>query len=123
MAFFRRTASAIVFFAAMATANGQEMSLICTSGGVNYQVGEIACIPACYGKERLARCVASNGVATWSTISDSCPSAMTPILPWTSRTAAVPALSVPPSEPQADIAMHAFTPVKNQPVSALLRLR
>ena len=123
MAFIRAIASIAVLFTGVAAANGQQMSLICTSGGVNYQVGDIACIPACYGQERLARCVASNGVATWSTISDSCPSAMTPILPWTSRTAAVPALNVPISEPQADIAMHVFAQGNNQPVSAPLRLR
>lgn len=80
--------------ASLAAASGQEVSLICTSGGKNYQIGEIACIPACHGSERLARCVASNGSASWSTISESCPTAMSPILPWPRDPISAPSLKI-----------------------------
>jgi hypothetical protein len=49
---------------------------VCTSAGVDYQVGEFACIPACHGQRRLARCDAISTRASWTYVSEACPSAM-----------------------------------------------
>ncbi len=58
----------------------------CTSGGLTYQVGEYACLPACHGERRLAQCEVS--VTTkqplWTYVSDGCPSAMIINPPWPS---------------------------------------
>jgi hypothetical protein len=54
----------------------------CVAAGRGYRVGETACIPACHGQQRLARCEqTSNGGATWTSIADTCPNAMGPIAP------------------------------------------
>ena len=82
MAPMKSVAALAALFALLSTANGQEAKLLCTSGSVSYKIGEIACIPACHGRQRLAKCELSNGLASWSYLSDSCPSAMNPILPW-----------------------------------------
>lgn len=103
MTAIRTIAASILIFAGSAAVKAQQTGLICTSGGVNYQVGDIACIPACHGRERLARCIVSNGAASWSTISESCPSAMAPVLPWVGSLASVPSLRVPIADRRAII--------------------
>jgi hypothetical protein len=64
----------------------QNASLVCSSGGLTYRVGEYACIPACHGARRLARCDVEGGASfqqvTWIYISDMCPSAMIINPPW-----------------------------------------
>jgi hypothetical protein len=56
--------------------------LSCLSDGHNYRVGEYACLPACHGKFRYARCDAVASTASWTFVSDTCPSALLqPILP------------------------------------------
>jgi hypothetical protein len=61
---------------AAGAALGAEASIICTNAGVQYKLGEFACIAACHGKRRLARCDAIAEKASWTYISDACPSAM-----------------------------------------------
>jgi hypothetical protein len=74
----------------------QKTAAVCTSGGVTYAAGEYACIPACHGQRRLARCdvtvpssaqgsaAQSTQSATWTYVSDACPSAMIINPPWPS---------------------------------------
>jgi hypothetical protein len=50
--------------------------LACLSDGHSYRVGEYACLPACHGKFRYARCDAVATSASWTFISDTCPSAL-----------------------------------------------
>ena len=58
--------------------NAQEAAPVtCIAQGRDYVVGDIACIPACHGNQRLAKCEQTgNGGVTWTPISDSCPQAM-----------------------------------------------
>jgi hypothetical protein len=57
-------------------------NLSCIANGQAYVPGEIACVPACHGRQRLARCDAlADASADWTTISDSCPSARATPLP------------------------------------------
>ena len=57
-------------------------SMSCIANGQAYSPGEIACVPACHGRQRLARCDAIAQSADWTTISDACPSArLTPLPP------------------------------------------
>jgi hypothetical protein len=51
-------------------------SLVCMNAGTRYKVGEYACIAACHGQRRLARCDAVAQSASWTYVSDACPSAM-----------------------------------------------
>lgn len=57
-------------------ARAQEATLVCTNAGNSYKVGEFACIAACRGARRLARCDIVVETATWTYVSDVCPSAM-----------------------------------------------
>jgi hypothetical protein len=71
---------------------GQDASLICTNAGNAYQVGEYACIAACHGQRRLARCDTIATSATWTYVSEACPSAM--IVPeWPSDWTELPAIA------------------------------
>jgi hypothetical protein len=63
---------------------------VCMNSGRAYKIGEYACIPACHGQRRLARCDSPSGqaqaadqsqAATWTFVSDVCPSAMLPPSP------------------------------------------
>jgi len=66
--------------------------LACLSEGHSYRIGEYACLPACHGKFRYARCDAVASAASWTFISDTCPSALlTPVLP--ARASLVPAVT------------------------------
>ncbi len=65
---------------------------LCTNAGTQYKVGEYACIAACHGQRRLARCDAIATSASWTYVSDACPSAM--IVPaWPSDWTETPALA------------------------------
>jgi hypothetical protein len=83
----RAVLAAFVFGAGYAgmvlTANGQEAAPItCIAQGRDYRIGDIACIPACHGQQRLAKCEqTNNGGVTWTSISDTCPQAMHTPLP------------------------------------------
>ena len=57
-------------------ASAQQASLVCTNAGNSYKVGEFACIAACYGARRLARCDLVVETATWTYVSEVCPSAI-----------------------------------------------
>jgi hypothetical protein len=48
----------------------------CTSAGNTYQLGDYACLPACHGRRRLARCDAVGQAGSWTYVSNACPSAM-----------------------------------------------
>jgi hypothetical protein len=53
----------------------QEATLVCTNAGNTYKVGEFACVAACHGARRLARCDMILKSATWTYVSEVCPSA------------------------------------------------
>ena len=63
---------------------------VCTSAGNSYQAGDYACIPACHGQRRLARCDVAGQSASWTYVSNACPSAMINT-PWPSDWSQVPA--------------------------------
>ncbi|HVY18930.1 MAG TPA: hypothetical protein VHA70_02485 [Bauldia sp.] len=67
-------------------------TLACTNAGLHYAVGEFACIAACHGERRLARCDAVAEKATWTYVQENCPSAMINP-PWPSEWSEVPALA------------------------------
>lgn len=79
----RSLISAAVFAAGLVIAAGsasaQDASsapqLACTAAGLSYKVGEIACVPACHEARRLARCDGGTDGASWTYISDACPTA------------------------------------------------
>jgi hypothetical protein len=53
-----------------------EATLVCMNSGKQYQVGDYACLPACHGRQRYARCDLVAKVASWTYISDVCPMAL-----------------------------------------------
>lgn len=63
---------------------------ICTSAGNSYKVGDYACIPACHGQRRLARCDVTGVSAAWTYVSNACPSAMI-TAPWPTDWSQIPA--------------------------------
>ena len=67
-------------------------SAICTNAGNTYKVGDYACIAACHGERRLARCDGTDQIASWTYVSNACPSAMINA-PWPSDWSQVPAAS------------------------------
>ncbi len=64
----------------------------CSSAGNTYQAGDYACIPACHGQRRLARCDAAGQAGAWTYVSNSCPSAMINA-PWPSDWSALPTVT------------------------------
>jgi len=67
--------------AAQSAGDVQGNSPACPTGGIRYQPGEYACIPAYHGARRLVRCDTrtfgyDTTVGIWTYISDSCPSVM-----------------------------------------------
>jgi hypothetical protein len=64
----------------------------CTNAGLQYAVGEFACIAACHGQRRLARCDAVAEKATWTYVQENCPTAMIN-QPWPSDWSEVPVLA------------------------------
>ncbi len=93
-------------------------TLACTNAGSRYQIGEFACIAACHQQRRLARCDAIAEKASWTYVSESCPTAMINA-PWPSDWTEVPAatsMSVKPLvvnltaiPPNETLAFAAFT--------------
>ncbi len=69
---------------------GAGSSTVCLSAGNTYQAGDYACIPACHGQRRLARCDANGQTASWTYVSNACPSAMINA-PWPSDWSQLPA--------------------------------
>ena len=65
--------ASMISVAGLAAAQAQEAS--CSNAGNVYQVGDVACIAACHGRQRLAKCELVSNAATWTTLSESCPSA------------------------------------------------
>jgi hypothetical protein len=65
---------------------------VCTSAGNTYHAGDYACIPACHGQRRLARCDMVGQSASWTYVSNACPSAMINA-PWPSDWSALPAVA------------------------------
>jgi hypothetical protein len=64
----------------LSTPENQQLS--CLANGQAYTPGEIACVPGCHGRQRLARCDAISTTADWTTLSDNCPTArLTPLPP------------------------------------------
>jgi hypothetical protein len=60
----------------------ENQQVSCLANGQAYTPGEIACVPGCHGRQRLARCDAISASADWTTISDNCPTArLTPLPP------------------------------------------
>ena len=84
-------ALAAAFAAEFAVA--QDATLICSNAGVQYELGDYACIAACHGRRRLARCDAVAERASWTYVSDACPSAMIINPPWPSDWTEVPAVA------------------------------
>ncbi len=74
---YRIIMGATFLAAACFASQAQEMSRVtCAAGGLNYDVGDVACIPACHGQQQLAKCEKSGEGASWTSISNSCPNAM-----------------------------------------------
>src|SRR5262245_52379372 len=72
----RRVAAAGVLAMLLASpALAEEAAPICLSSGHTYQVGDYACIPGCHGKQRYARCEVVAPKASWTFVSDVCPTA------------------------------------------------
>jgi hypothetical protein len=65
---------------------------VCTSAGNTYSAGDYACIPACHGQRRLARCDVVGQSASWTYVSNACPSAMING-PWPSDWSQIPAVT------------------------------
>jgi hypothetical protein len=61
-----------------AAQDAKPSSALCLNSGNEYKVGEYACISACHGARRLARCDAVAQTASWTYVADACPSAMAP---------------------------------------------
>jgi hypothetical protein len=55
-----------------------QTAVVCLNSGNTYKAGEFACIRACHGERRLARCDVVAEQASWTFISNACPSAMLP---------------------------------------------
>ncbi|MEJ0012611.1 MAG: hypothetical protein WDM94_08285 [Bauldia sp.] len=94
--------SAVLVLAAMAgspvvaedapATNNPPAALACTNSGMHYEPGDFACIAACHGRRRLARCDTVSNTATWTYIQDICPTSMINA-PWPSEWSEVPALA------------------------------
>ena len=80
-------------------AAGQEASTICTNSGIQYNIGEFACIAACHGQRRLARCDTVAERASWTYVSDACPSAMIINPPWPTDWTELPAVAAMTPKP------------------------
>jgi len=73
------TLTMLVFAGAVAAsvpAVAADASLVCVNAGRQYKVGDYACLPACHGRQRYARCDAVAAHASWTYISNVCPIAL-----------------------------------------------
>jgi hypothetical protein len=65
----------------------------CINAGQTYGNGEFACIAACHGRRRLARCDAPAAQASnWTYVAESCPTAMNNP-PWPDTWSEIPAVA------------------------------
>jgi hypothetical protein len=97
---------------------------LCSYAGRDYKVGEFACIAACHGNRRLARCDAILDSASWTYVSDTCPSAsLNPPWPsdWSEVPAAVAMTPVPLNVNMTAIAPAFMPAVKGARLSLLTR--
>jgi hypothetical protein len=89
----------------MVPALAADTAPVCMNSGREYKIGEYACIPACHGQRRLARCDALGQAqsaatsqaqtANWTYVSDVCPSAMLPPAPWDATARPIKAAMTP----------------------------
>lgn len=87
------TLFAAAMFAGPAIAQDQERTtLACVNAGIQYKVGEFACIAACHERRRLARCDAVAANVSWTYVEESCPTAMINA-PWPSDWSEVPVVT------------------------------
>ena len=75
-----------------------ETALVCVNAGISYKIGEFACIAACHGQRRLARCDAVAEKGSWTYVSEICPSAMI-VPPWPSDWTEIPAVTAMSPKP------------------------
>jgi hypothetical protein len=85
-------AAAMVAGPAGAQDQNSTTTLACINAGIQYKVGEFACIAACHQQRRLARCDAVAEKASWTYVEESCPTAMINA-PWPSDWTEVPVLT------------------------------
>lgn len=95
-------------------------SLACTNAGSQYKVGEFACIAACHQQRRLARCDVVSEKASWTYVSEACPSAMIINPPWPSDWTEVPAVAAMSPVPVV-VNYSALPPEMPRLMAALLR--
>jgi len=93
----RPTILATILAAAAVPAYAQS-ALVCVNAGLTYKVGEFACIAACHGQRRLARCDAVAEKASWTYVSEICPSAMI-VAPWPSDWTEIPVVTAMTPKP------------------------
>jgi len=74
----------------MSAVQAQDATPVCTNAGVTYKVGDTACLPACHGAQRYAKCEVVGTSASWTTISDVCPVAMIDAPRWRDWSVASP---------------------------------
>jgi hypothetical protein len=67
-------------------------TLACTNAGMTYQPGDFACIAACHGRRRLARCDTVADKASWTYVQETCPTSMIN-RPWPSAWSEVPVMT------------------------------
>jgi hypothetical protein len=108
MAAARRSLIAAAVLLATAAPSSAETLLVCTNAGIQYKVGEFACIAACHGKRRLARCDVVAETASWTYVSEVCPSAMI-VPPWPTDWSEIPAVAAMTPKPLV-VNMSAPTP-------------
>ena len=75
--------AAVSCLAAGSALAAENATPVCLNAGNQYKVGEYACIAACHGQRRLARCdaAADQAEASWTFVSNACPSALLPRSP------------------------------------------
>lgn len=66
--------------------------IACVNAGLSYHAGEFACIAACHGRRRLARCDALADKGSWTYVSEACPTSMIN-QPWPSEWTEMPAVA------------------------------
>ncbi|HMN87380.1 MAG TPA: hypothetical protein PKA74_15530 [Bauldia sp.] len=94
----RRSLIAAAFLIATVAPSSAQTALVCINAGIQYKVGEFACIAACHGQRRLARCDVVAEQASWTTVSEVCPSAMI-VPPWPTDWSEIPAVSATTPKP------------------------
>ena len=90
LAVFALAGAALAQDAAPQSTPPSQSAMQCLNAGQSYKTGDYACIAACHGQRRLARCDAGEAAARWTYISESCPSAMLNP-PWPDSWSEVPA--------------------------------